>query len=195
MALEVATGFEKRIRIATQFEERLFVKLKSNGFSVAMNGTEHTHPNFVKSLRQSNDQTSLAIRFQPDGVAQIEIGNIPKSFFWEAKSSKSIERTAFEQYQKLSNNGNIIVVIFGPFEWRWSFAEELPLIDGADSVASFPPDRQFPVKDGWLCPREASRRLGNGSGTPYRYVDGNRLIAWDKFKDLVISRMAHQGSN
>ena len=88
-----------RTVISSAFEKRLFSELESLGFVVAVNGTEHTHPDFVRALHRSADQTSLAIRFQPDAVAHI--GNTPRAMYVEAKAAKNIEKTAYEQYMKL----------------------------------------------------------------------------------------------
>lgn len=180
-------SFEERIRKATVFERQLFDAIKKMGFAVAINGTEHTHPGFTKTLRKSVDQTSLAIRFQPDGVAQI--GKIPKSFYVEAKSSKSIERTAYEQYKKLCDAGNMVVVVFEPLGKKWCFADEMPLEDGNDTVLRYAEGRRFPVRDGWLYPRQCVHRTRFGSNTPYRYIQVEQLRDWAMFKTEVMARL------
>jgi len=181
-------SFDDRIKKASAFEKLLFEKIEGLGFIVAVNGTEHTHPEFTRDLRQSTDQTSLAIRFQPDGVARI--GKIPRSFYVEAKSSKTIERTAYEQYKKLSDVGNIVVVVFCDFGWKWCFVDEMPLEDGADTVSCFTENRRFPVKDGWLYPRQTEHGTsGKGSGTPYRRIVEKDLREWPTLKMEILNRL------
>jgi hypothetical protein len=190
------SGFQYRIERANKFETELFQRLQEMGFGVARNGTEHTHPDFVNLLRQSSDQTSLAIRFQPDGVACI--GRIPRSFYVEAKAGKNIEKTAWEQYQKLVNAGNIVVVVFGDLERRWQFADGLGLINGNATVEAFPSNKRFPVIDGWITPRGSGRweqlRPGivGASGTPYRQVDVTSLFEWGIFKSAIIRRLERE---
>ena len=198
-----------RMRVSANLEKQLFARLKAMGFMVAQNGTEHTYPTFVEQLKQSTDQTSLAIRFQPDGVASL--GNIPRSFYVEAKATQepdkphTIEKTAWEQYWKLHANGNIMAIVFGQFVsrgdditynfvWRWNFLEGICLIPGEETVKPY--SSSFPVKDGWICPRgskrEAELKAGGNydcSGTPYGVVDMKSLLDWDCFKTLVMERL------
>ena len=182
-------SFQDRIKQASKFEKELFSTIEEMGFVVAVNGTEHTHPEFVSGLKKSEDQTSLAIRFQPDGVASI--GNISRSFYVEAKASKTIERTAYEQYKKLFTVENIVVIVFEPFDWKWCFVEEMPLEDGHDTVAPFPAERRFPVSDdGWLYPRKSRHGIAKGSGTPYRKIKPEELRKWETFKKEIIERLA-----
>lgn len=180
-------AFKDRIKVATEFERRLFEKIAEMGFRVAINGTEHTHPNFVKDLHSSRDQTSLAIRFQPDGVANI--GRVPRSFYVEAKAAKTLERLAYEQYTKLHLSGNIVVLVFEKLDWGWCFIEEVPLEQAETTVAPFPKNRRFPIVDGWLAPRKAGRRFGSGSGTQYRHVVPSGLRPFDSFKSTIIERL------
>lgn len=188
-------GFSVRTGASAEFERCLFDAIGKMGFEVALNGTEHTHPDFVSGLHSSNDQTSLAIRYQPDAVACI--GKIPRSFYVEAKAAKNIEKTAYEQYCKLQANGNILVVVFEKLGWQWNFIEDIDLIHGDMTVAPFPPERRFSVdEEGWLCPRQCSWwgqiKSSNlqASGTPYREVDISSLLEWAKFKQGIIDRLA-----
>lgn len=183
-------GFEKRIVTASKFECSLFEAIERSDFMVAFYGTEHSCPEFVDKLSRSNDQTSLAIRFQPDIVAHIG-KRVPRSFFVEAKAAQTIERTAYEQYMKLYNSGNIVVVVFEPLKWRWSFVEEMMLIDGNKSIALYPPEKRFPVEDGWLYPRRTRHGTigAGGSGTPYRYINRRGLRTWASFKPDIIQRL------
>lgn len=180
-------SFKDRIEKASAFEKLLFETIESLGFVVAINGTEHTHPMFTSGLRKSTDQTSLAIRFQPDGVAHI--GTIPRSFYVEAKASTAIERAAYEQYKKLSDAGSIVVVVFGKLSWKWCFVDEMPIEDGNDTVAPFPENLRFPVKDGWLYPRKSNHGTGRGSNTPYKNIIESDLRKWDTFKSAILNRL------
>ena len=179
--------FKKRIQTGLDFETELFQKLSDIGFKIAMNGTEHTHPEFVDGLRNSTDQTSLSLRFQPDGV--ISIGKIPRSVFIEAKASKAIEKLAYIQYLKLKEMGSIVVVVFKVFGNGWCFIEDMPIIDGNKTVESFPEGRRFPVEDGWIVPRKCNRKPKNGSGTPYREINSFNLNDWCDFKKIIIEKL------
>lgn len=175
-------SFSDRSGVGSRFEKRLFEKIQDMGFVVALNGTEHTHPEFVKLLHRSVDQCSLAIRFQPDGVACV--GLIPRSFYIEAKAAKTIEKSAYNQYMKLHGNGNIIVIVFEKFNWEWNFINEVELIDGSVSVARYPVHKRFPLdEDGWMYPRKTTHGTGRrGSGTPYKYIKRSSLRPWCNFK-------------
>jgi len=187
-------GFGERIKTSVAFEKLLFEKLDEQGFAIAVNGTEHTHPGFVSQLLHSTDQTSLAIRFQPDGVACI--GKTPRSFFIEAKAARNIEKTAYEQYMKLQVTGNIVIVVFEKLGWGWNFIEDIKMTDGHETVASFPAEKRFPVSpDGWIYPRSGKRwrdikqKVLRASGTPYREIDKVSLLPWSVFKDNVITKL------
>lgn len=183
-------GFSKRLRKARMFEKQVFAEIEAMGFQIALNGTEHTHPRFVAQLRNSQDQTSLAIRFQPDGVACTEVDS--HTFYVEAKNAKTIEKLAYEQYIKLSDSGNIVVVVFGQLNWGWTLANYLTLVDGNETVKSFPPDRRFRVIDGWLYPRLSSHwetikwYNPQAAGTPYREIDSNSLLPWSQFRQFML---------
>ena len=200
-----------RNKVSTNFEQQLFDRLAEMGFHTAQNGTEHTHPAFVDKLKQSADQTSLAIRYQPDGVASL--GEIPHSFYIEAKTTSepgkahTIEKNAWEQYWRLHITGNIVVIAFGEFLdrgnektynfiWRWNFLESIKLRPSIEVVEKFPTDQRFPIIDGWIWPRgsrrEAELRASggcNGSGTPYREVATESLLPWDTFRQSIIEKL------
>ena len=185
----MGSRFEDRQNQGLRFEAELFQAVQEMGFNIAINGTEHTHPEFVSQLHRSTDQTSLAVRFQPDGVASV--GKIPRTFYIEAKNSKMIEKTAHQQYCKLATLDNIVVVVFKPLSNGWCFADSMPLIHGSETVKPFPIGRRFPVdEDGWLCPRQVGRRPSRGSGTSYREIDPARLELWADFKSKVCSVLA-----
>jgi len=186
-------SFKDRAQRSSKFENDLFDAVEKMGFAVARNGTEHTYPEFVNSLHKSTDQTSLAIRFQPDGVAQI--GHVPRSFYIEAKAAVTIERTAWEQYWKLHENGNIVAIVFGKLEWRWNLLENIVLIAATDTVGRFPPGSRFPVVDDWITPRGSQRWASiqransQASGTPYREVDVRSLQEWHCFKAQIVKQL------
>lgn len=193
MTLARSVSFDGRLATANKFQDDLFAALKTLGFQVVANGTEHTHPAFVERLRGSTDQTSLAIRFQPDGVACI--GAIPRTLYVEAKNAGNIERTAYEQYMKLYAAGNLVAIVFGKLDWRWNFIERLQLVPGQETVSKFAPGQRFPVVDDWITPRQAQHwnalRFANpqASGTPYREIAPVSLLPWMTFKPEVISRL------
>jgi len=187
-------GFKDRIEAARIFENELFYEMNNLGFEVAKNGAEHTCQEFTKFIMPSSDQTSLAIRFAPDGVAAI--GKTPRSFYVEAKYASNIEKTAYEQYMKLASVGNIVVLVFGGYgDWMWQVIERVTLIDGDETVSSFPENMRYPVIDGWITPRKADdehykeRKHNNGgfSGTPYREVYYSSLLDWRIFKCDMLS--------
>jgi len=193
-------AFNGRIQRAETFRDAVFTAIAAMTFDIAINGTEHTHPQFVEKLRRSIDQTSLAIRYQPDGVACI--GDIPCTIYIETKDANTIERQAYEQYMKLYQAGNRVVVIFGGLAWAWNFIECIKLIPGEDTVARFPPERQFPVREHWITPRESAwwrricQRNPQASGTPYREVEKQSLLPWQAFYTLcTLSADIPQGDN
>lgn len=186
-------SFKDRAQRSSKFENDLFDAVEKMGFAVARNGTEHTYPEFVNALHKSTDQTSLAIRFQPDGVAQI--GQIPRSFYIEAKAAVTIEKTAWEQYWKLHESGNVVVIVFGKLKWQWNLLENIALVAATETVGRFPLSRRFPIVDGWITPRGSQRwtnvRQSNqqASGTPYREVDVTSLQEWKLFKLQLVKRL------
>ena len=188
------SGFQGRALLAEKFENSLFKQLAGMGFAIAANGTEHTHPDFVARLKNSNDQTSLAIRFQPDAVACI--GRMPRSFYVEAKAARTIERQAWEQYEKLVANGNILAIVFEKFAWTWNFWQDIHLIPAEETIGRYPIHQRFPVIDGWVTPR-GSKQWKNirdatprASGTAFREVDKKSLLPFASFKEIVIEQLA-----
>ena len=70
------SDFNSRMSPAAVFEnqvERFCCKMFT---SVARNGTEHTHPDFVELLRRNNSEASKFVRFAPDGVALSTTGSV-----------------------------------------------------------------------------------------------------------------------
>lgn len=196
-----------RFMVAEEAMNQAFVKLEQLGFAVAKNGTEHTHPAFIRLLHESDDQSSLALRFQPDGVACL--GTPPKTFYAEVKTTLkpekkhfSMEKTAWEQYHLLRENGNIIILICAKFverwkfKWQWNFLEDIRLLAPEVTLAGYAPEKRFPVVDRWIAPRGSGRerelrgmRRMAGSGTPYREIDPSSLHSFGVFKMYVIRRL------
>lgn len=178
----------QRIKTGEAFCNDVFTELKAMGYDVARNGTEHTHPEFVTSLRRSQDATSLMVRYAPDGV--VGFGNPTCSAYVEAKYAKSIERDAYLNYKRLADFGAIVVIVFGQGDTKaFAFAERLKLLPAPD-------DCRWPVVDGWICPREhpqfwEMKRRGEvrGSGTPHRFVIWDQLTDWVHFDLLLKERM------
>lgn len=191
-------GFHNRSQEkAKPFQDELFTSLTGLGFTVATNGTEHTNPTFTARLHRSTDQTSLAVRYQPDGVACI--GNTPRSFYVEAKAGNSIEREAWIQYGKLTAAGNIVVIVFNVGGKAFNFYENIKLLDGQETVNKFPADKRFPVIDGWVYPRLSERWNGDvkytaqqASGTPYREVDTGSLYPFPVFRNVILKRLTER---
>jgi len=171
--------WQERIKMGDKFAADVFSELESMGFTVARNGTEHTHPEFIQRLRQSDDTTSLAIRYAPDGVAGI--GDPLVTAYIEAKNSWAIEKNAYQNYIRLAINGCIVIVIFNIDDrWLWCDINELCLRPVLRS--------KWPIdEDGWICPRndpdyENKRKTLKGSGTPFLPIDTASLREWDTFE-------------
>jgi hypothetical protein len=188
MAMLRGIGF--RTASGERFLQELVSDLKILGFTVALNGTEHTHASFVNRLRQSTDSVSLFIRFEPDGV--ICMGNPPKSWYIEAKSNISpkritLEKTAYEQYIKRTALGQIVAIVFDVSGKRlWNLVDNIKFIDSQEYVQQY--RHPFPVIDGWITPRQSdywmnTARWNNpqASGTSYKVVDLKSLLLWQEF--------------
>lgn len=197
-------SFDKRLERAKSYETALISMLNSSGFVTALNGTEHTHPDFVNQLRNSEDPTSLCIRFQPDGVAYI--GNTPRSFYFEAKSSNSIEKNAYDQYMNLSRNGSIVVLFFGSgnkeVTFKWVFVENLKFANSEYLLKRFKAmhgskQKDIPIIDNWFHPRKMSicdyeewKRSYSASGTAYANVEQSCLLELEVFKPLMLEKLS-----
>jgi len=196
-------SFNDRLERAKNYEIALIKMLNLSGFVTALNGTEHTHPDFVDKLRHSEDPTSLSIRFQPDGVAYI--GNTPRSFYFEAKSSSTIEKNAYDQYINLTRNGNIVVLFFGSvgneIKFKWIFVEDLKFTNSENLLKKFKnqkgnKQKDIPIIDNWFYPRKLNDSDYNewkieykGSGTPYANIDKSCLLNCNVFKNLMIEKL------
>jgi len=193
-------GFNHRRERAAQFETYIFDAIKSmRCFSVAMNGTEHTHAEFVETLHASTDKTSLMIRFQPDGV--IKAGNVPRCAFVEAKLSEFIEKDAYTIYKEISDSGAIVYIVFGEeqpensakkYHVKFSRIENLEFED----TQKYNSKTKWPVIDGWVTPRAdedyATKKLSfRGSGTPYKLVKTRDMPTLEQFKTRVIADLSN----
>jgi len=186
MSNNISADFIDRSNKGEIFSRQRFDDLQKWGFDVALNGTEHTHPEFIKRLHISDDPTSLIIRYQPDGIASV--GNIPRSFYLEAKASKYIERDAYLNYIRLQMLGGIIYIVVLHNDYT-GFCEiqDIEFEPIATSI--------FPIEDGWLCPRKRTdwliyRKTFKGSGTPFRGIDIKCLKEWAIFKQIVIIKLS-----
>lgn len=195
--------FRVRLNKAQDYESALVEYLNQCGFVTAMNGTEHTHPEFVNQLRTSEDPTSLFIRFQPDGVAHI--GNIPRSFYFEVKSSATIEKTAYDQYKKMALHGSIVVIFFGKVSkgfitFKWNFIENIKMLNSAHQLDHYKKvslnQKDIPIIENWFYPRlmnpsdyEEWKQTYSSSGTPYAAVDFSSLLSIFDFKKTIIDRL------
>ena len=180
-------GADERFNKAKAFEIEIFDELRKMRFRVALNGTEHTHPDFTAYIRASNDPTSLAVRFEPDGV--ICQGKSALTWYIEAKCSVNIEKLAYEQYMKQHEQGCVMVIICkSGNQKRWAFIENIEFVDSQKYVSRYP--SPHPVIDGWICPRKSgaweSQKWSNpqASGTPYKVIDAQSLQAWDILKPV-----------
>jgi len=173
----MATDFQKRLDVAKEFEDELLAYLQGHPTvaTAIVNGTEHTHPEFVELLRNNDREASRFIRFAPDGVMLLTAGDV---IHYDAKAAKTIEKDAYGTYMDYVRCG-CRVLLFVKYDNTvyCQDVDKLRLIDGNDTVAPFKPERRFPVDDdGWICPRQSSgysrRNYGsNMSGTPYREID------------------------
>jgi hypothetical protein len=199
-------NFSLRIEKAASYESALIDYFNESGFITALNGTEHTHPDFVNQLRSSEDPTSLFVRFQPDGVAHI--GRVPRSFYFEVKASKTIEKNAYDQYMKLASMGSIVVIFFGikkdgHITFRWNYIESIKFQDSHHVLKDYKNkngihQQDIPIVENWLSPRllpeheyEQWKLQHRSSGTPYAAVDFRNLIDIKFFKSVILQRLAN----
>jgi hypothetical protein len=179
------TNFERRLGRAEQFEREVEAYCQRSGKveAVARNGTEHTHPDFVRLLRNRIDDGSKFVRFAPDGVALFKERGV---IHWEAKASINIERDAYLTYMAYNKLGARVLVFIKPssssavyynYIERVQFTPSEEVVGRIRNVA-----RRHPIdKDGWMCPRQGHGQAGNGSGTPYKEIDLTSLIQLSDF--------------
>lgn len=172
--------FIERTSKSIPFEETIVSDLTNWNFDVSKNGSEHTHINFVKKLQQSEDATSIMIRYTPDLI--IAYGEIPHSAYLEIKNSITIEKNAYANYMRLVNNGaNVFIVIRSYENTVFARIENLKLFIGRNK-------HDFTIdNDGWIAPRLDPNKLKiaiangfRGSGTPFKIIDTANLIEWNK---------------
>ena len=193
-----ARGFKERIAVSNQFLNEIIEDLECWGFSYAINGTEHTHPDFIKEIRTLVDPVSLFIRYEPDVVICAKLGNgdTPISFLLEVKAGQNIERAAYEEYMKHVSLGHLIAIVFkcGAGNKYWNFVEEIRFIPSKEVVEKFP--NPFHIdQGGWIDPRKTPYWMENArwnnpqaSGTPYKRVDFKSLLNWDEFRDKFVAK-------
>ena len=180
----MTTAFEKRLQRGIDFENRVktwlgsFVSIRA----VVANGTEHTHPDFVALLRRDRSSAAKFVRFAPDGAM---IHATKGVIHYDCKAAKAIEKDAYETYMQYVACG-CRVILFVEFDGQvyWQDIEKIRLIDGNETIATFPPDRRFPVDDdGWICPRQSMQNYnGRMSGTPYKEIDFESMEKLDMNK-------------
>lgn len=157
-------AFNDRLASGKEWEEEVYHFLTENPrvISVAFNGTEHTHPEFVDMLRRNNEKSAALLRYQPDGVFLTDSGDV---YHFEAKHATAIEKMAWMVYRGLASIGaHVMVFVKHPItgDTYYSDVAKMLLIPGEITVARYPEGRRFPVHDGWI------HRPGR---TPYREID------------------------
>lgn len=165
-------AFFERLAAGKTWEQDVYRYLVDNPrvVSVAFNGTEHTHPDFVSLLRQNSAKSAALLRYQPDGVFLRDDGEV---FHFEAKHSSSIERTAWEVYHAIAAVGASVIVFVKHPRNGYTYMqtiEKMRLFPGSQTVARFPKDKRFPVHDEWI------HRPGR---TPYREIDFDSMRVFD----------------
>ncbi|MHC9544620.1 MAG: hypothetical protein AB9903_34315 [Vulcanimicrobiota bacterium] len=182
--------FQKRLTDGEAFEQELIESLKAmpDIVDVIENGTEHTHPVFIDRLRQNKSEQSKLLRFTPDGVF---LQNDESIIHYDAKASRSIERDAYETYQKYWNMGfRIVIFVRPPYEstiyWQW--LDQIRFLDSHTEVSKH--RRQFPVdEDGWIIPRSDDGWYygSHMSGTPFKYFDFHSFNRLDTASNKPLS--------
>jgi len=164
-------AFEQRIEVAQAFEQDVESFCKNKFVSVAKNGTEHTHPEFVDKIRRNTDRGSKLVRFAPDGVALTVRGVV----HWEAKASEYLEKDAYETYMAYFGMGARVMLFVrrrNPLAVYWQYVERVGFIPSVDVVAPYAPHKRHPIDaEDWICPRNGHGFAGAGSGTPYKQID------------------------
>ena len=189
-----AIDFNTRYAGSVHCVNAVFNELSTMGFTVVLNGIEYTHPDFSSLLRQSKDATSLMIRYAPDGI--VGIGLPVKSYYVEVKTYKKsiyIEKDAYLNYMRISNNGGMVILICINSENThklWNFINCIQFVENKYIGNDWPID-----SDGWMAPRlhrnwHNIKRHYSGSGTPYRCVNCNTLLQWHLFKDIVLQNIS-----
>lgn len=181
------SGFSARIAKGAAFENEVEDYLKYSAISVARNGTEHTHHDFVAGVRQMNDRGSKFVRFAPDGVALLQATGV---IHWEAKHALNIEKDAYETYLKYADMGcNVRLFVKNPRTARVYCAaiEKVCFIPSDTVVASFPVHKRHPIdSEDWMHPRSGNgHRSIAASGTPYKALDFMALTEIPGFYGVI----------
>lgn len=180
-------AFVDRIKTAGAFENSVEAFCREKFISVAKNGTEHTHPQFVVDLRRRNDRGSKLVRFAPDGVALQTCG----VWHWEAKAGKHIEKDAYETYMAYRGMGARLLVFLRHPDGTVYYQEvqRIGFVPSINVVGKFPVDRRHPIdEDDWICPRMGHGYAGSGSGTAYKEVDFSSLTLIADFASVCDSK-------
>jgi len=180
--LKKSPRFQARLDISEPFENDLEAYLIRMGAEIASrHGTERTLSTFANSIRNKNDAAAKHIRFAPDFVAVDELG----VFYAEAKASMNIEQGPYENYMHLHGMGARLKLFCRPWPddpnikarrlVYWNYIERVQFVPSELVVGRWP-GNEFPIKDGWICPRSAGRQAGRGSGTPFKEIDLDSMI-------------------
>lgn len=181
--------FLKRLELAEPFENDVEAYLVRMGVEIAARtGTERTLSTFANAIRARNDAVAKQIRFAPDFAAVDDLG----VFYAEAKASINIEQGPYENYMHLRSIGARLKLYIRPWPddpnpkvrrlVYWNYIEEVRFVPN-DIVVGRWPGKEFPIIDGWICPRSAGRQAGRGSGTPFQEIDLDSMI---KIPDFYI---------
>lgn len=191
-------AFQQRAENADSFAAQVYADIASMGFQTSINGVEVKHPEFARVSKRSTDPTSLSIRFAPDAIGWFMGKRDTRAFYVDAKAGFRIERLAWENYQRLSDNGYVVVLIFKVMTtWSWNIQSCIKLASAEATVSRFP--IRFPIVDGWITPRlstywnnQIRQTNQHASGTPYREVDVSSLHAKSLFKPEILNILANQ---
>ena len=184
--------FIERLKTGQAFEDEVEAYCAHYSLTVARNGTEHTHPEFVSHLRGLEDSASKFIRFAPDGVALLKASGV---IHWEAKASINLEKDAYETYVKYQAMGCSVCVFFKDGENVYKqFVDQVGFIPSDAVVGRVPPRMRYPIdEDDWITPRKSkSGKRGSGSGTPYKEVDAGSLELLPHFYNVVYGQISIQ---
>jgi hypothetical protein len=187
----MADTFKDRAAIGEAFADAVLGLFQSDGLVdfVSRSGGEFSHiAPVLDQVRKLPDAMARRLRFNPDGAIMTSSIGIAH---WEAKASRAIEREPYEFYLQYERADEPVLLVLAPDllegsgAWRRVFIgliRYLVLTDGEVTVAEFPPELRYPLRNGWIAPREAPRGTTRGSGTEYRYIDvaASRMlqIAW-----------------
>jgi hypothetical protein len=176
----MADTFKDRAAIGEAFADAVMNLFQSDGLIdfVGRSGGEFSHiAPVLDQVRRLADPMARRLRFNPDGTI---IAQSTGMAHWEAKASRAIEREPYEFYVAYERAAEPVLLVIAPdlvegsAAWRRVFiglVRYLVLIDGEVTVAEFPPDLRYPLREGWIAPRENPRGSARGSGTEYRYID------------------------